>query len=48
MRYSLRPKYRKYVQEYGFLSFVRNFKNKYGKKLINSTKKFSKSNMVKH
>ena len=34
MRYSLEPKYRKYVQGYGFLSFARKFRNKYGKKLM--------------
>ena len=32
MRYSLEPKYRKYVQGYGFLSFGRKFGDKYGKK----------------
>ena len=36
MRYSLEPKYRKYVQGYGFLSFIRKFGNKYGKKLMNT------------
>ena len=34
MRYSLEPKYGKYVQEYGFLSFARKFGDKYGKKLM--------------
>ena len=47
MRYSLEPKYRKYVHGYGFLSFARTFGNKYGKKLINtginSARKFSNS-----
>ena len=32
MRYSLEPKYRKYVQRYSFLSFARKFGDKYGKK----------------
>ena len=32
MRYSLEPKFREYVQEYGFLSFDRQFGDKYGKK----------------
>ena len=32
MRYSLEPKYRKYVQGYGVLSFERKFGDKYGKK----------------
>ena len=35
MRYSLEPKYRKYVQGYGVLSFARKFGDKYGKKLVN-------------
>ena len=34
MRYSTEPKYRKYVKGYGFLSFAKNFGNKYGKKLM--------------
>ena len=34
MRYSTEPKYRKYVQGYGFLSFTRKFVDKYGKKLM--------------
>ena len=34
MRYSLEPKYRKYVQGYGFLSSARLFRDKYGKKLM--------------
>ena len=29
MRYSLEPKYRKYVQGYGFLSFARKFGDKF-------------------
>ena len=36
MRHSLEPEYRKYVKGYGFLSFARNFGDKYGKKLINT------------
>ena len=39
MRYSLEPKYRKYVQGYGFLQFARNFGDKYGKKLIDPATK---------
>ena len=34
MRYSTEPKFRKYVQGYGFLSFARRFGDKYGKKLM--------------
>ena len=36
MRYSLEPKYRKYGQDYGFLSFARKFEDKYGKKLMDT------------
>ena len=32
MRYHLEPKYRKYVQGFGLLSFARKFGDKYGKK----------------
>ena len=39
MRYSLEPTYREYVKEYGFLSFARNFGDKYGKKLMNTATK---------
>ena len=34
MRYSTEPRFRKYFGGYGFLSFARNFGNKYGKKLM--------------
>ena len=36
MRHSLEPEYRKYVKGYRFLSFARNFGDKYGKKLMNA------------
>ena len=36
MRHSLEPEYRKYVKDYGFLSFARDFGGKYGKKLMNT------------
>ena len=36
MRHSLEPEYRKYIKGYGFLSFVRNIGDKYGKKLMNT------------
>ena len=39
MRYSLEPKYRKYVQGYGLLSFERKLGDKYGKKLMNTATK---------
>ena len=31
MRYSLKPKYRKYVQGHGFLSFAKKVVDEYGK-----------------
>ena len=37
MRYSLEPKYRKYVQGYGFLIFAKKIGHKYGKKLMDTT-----------
>ena len=36
MRYSTEPKFRKYVQGYGFLSFARALGDRYGKKLIDT------------
>ena len=39
MRYSTEPKYRKYVEGYGFLSFPRKFGHKYGKKIIDTATK---------
>ena len=30
MRYSTEPRFRKYVKGYGFLSFARRFRDKYG------------------
>ena len=39
MRYSTEPKYRNFVQGYGFLSFARKFGDKYGKKLMDSATK---------
>ena len=39
MRYSTEPRFRKYVKGYGFLSFARNFGNKYGKKLMDTVTK---------
>ena len=39
MRYSPEPTYRRYVKEYGFLSFARKCGDKYGKKLMNTATK---------
>ena len=36
MRYSVESRERRYVKGYGFMSFARNFCNKYGKKLMNT------------
>ena len=36
MRYSIEPRERRYVKGYGFLSFARNFANKYGKYVMNT------------
>ena len=35
MHYSIEPRERRYVKVYGFMSFARNFDNKYSKKLKN-------------
>ena len=48
MRYSLEPTCRrKYVQGCGFLSFARNFGEKYGKKLMNTAAKVGTSKYSK-
>ena len=39
MRYSIEPRFRKYVKVYGFLSFAKNVGNKYGKKLMDTATK---------
>ena len=39
MRYSAEPKFRKYVKEYGFLSFARKFGDKYVKQLMDTATK---------
>ena len=47
MRYSIEPKKRIYVKGYGFMSFARNFSDKYSKSLtdkrINVSKTFAKT-----
>ena len=47
MRYSIEPRERRYVKGYGFLSFARNFSDKFSKSLIdkgiNVSKKFAKT-----
>ena len=37
MRYSLEPRYRRYVQGQGCMSFARNIGNKYGRKLFDKS-----------
>ena len=37
MRYSLEPRYRKYVQGQGFMSFAKNIGNKYGRKVFDKS-----------
>ena len=39
MRYSIEPRFRKCVKDYGFLSFAKNFGNKYDKKLMDAVTK---------
>ena len=39
MWYAIEPRFRKYVKGYGFLSFAKNFGNKYGKKLMDTATK---------
>ena len=43
MRYSIEPRERRYVKGYSFLSFARNFNDKYGKSLRNASKTFAKT-----
>ena len=47
MRYSIEPRERRYVKGYGFVSFARNFSDKYSKSLmdkgIDVSKKFAKT-----
>ena len=47
MRYSIEPRERRYVKGYGFMSFARNFSDKYSKSLmdkgINVSKTFAKT-----
>ena len=43
MRYSIEPRERRYVKGYGFLSFARNFNDKYGKSLRNASETFTKT-----
>ena len=42
MRYSLEPRYRRYIQGQGFMSFAKNIGNKYGKKSFDKSMDVSK------
>ena len=39
MRYSIEPRFRNYVKGYGFLSFAKNFGDKYDQKLMDTAAK---------
>ena len=43
MCYSIEPRERRYVKRYGFMSFARNFNDKYGKSLRGASKTFAKT-----
>ena len=43
MRYSIEPRERRYVKGYGFMSFARNFNDKYSKSLMDVSKAFAKT-----
>ena len=43
MRYSTEPRERRFVKGYGFMSFARNFNDKYSKSLMDLSKTFAKT-----
>ena len=43
MRYPLEPRYKRYVQGQGFMSFARNIGNKYGRKIFDKSIDVGKS-----
>ena len=43
MRYSIEPRERRYVKAYGFMSFARNFSDKYSKSLMDKGIDLSKT-----
>ena len=43
MCYSIQPRERRYVKGYGFMSFARNFSDKYSKYLMDVSKTFAKT-----
>ena len=48
MRYSLEPRYRRYVQGQGFMSFAKNIGNKYGRKIFDKSIDVGKSMKKKY
>ena len=48
MRYSLEPRYRRYVQGQGFMSFARIIGNKYSKKIFDKSIDVGKSMKKKY
>ena len=48
MRYSLEPRYRRYVQGQGFMSFARNIGSKYGRKIFDKSIDVGKSMKKKY
>ena len=47
MRYSIEPRKRRYVKGYDFMSFARNFSDKYSKSLMDLSKTFAKTAVKK-
>ena len=43
MCYSVEPRERRFVKGYGFMSFARNFNDKYRKSLMDLSKNFAKT-----
>ena len=43
MHYSTEPRERRYIKGYGFMSFARNFSDKYNKSLMDVSKTFAKT-----
>ena len=43
MHYSIEPRESRFVKGYGFMSFARNFNDKYSKSLMDASKTFAKT-----
>ena len=48
MHYSIEPRERRFVKGYGFMSFARNFNDKYSKSLMDLRKTFAKTTGKKY